>query len=74
MLQVCLTYYSQVLLFYTPWKQKTFSFSDVLREYRKVTSGCNGLIYNVFDRNVKEMSKLMETLSTKLNSQNFYLT
>ena len=30
---------------YTPWKhQKTFSFSDVFRECRKATPGCNGLM------------------------------
>ena len=39
-----LTYYSPVLLFYTPWKhQKTFSFSDVFKGDRKATLGFNGL-------------------------------
>ena len=32
-----------MLLFYTPWKQKTFRFS-VFRGYRKATPGCNRLI------------------------------
>ena len=32
-----LTHCSLVLLFYTPWKQKTFRFSDVYRGYRKAT-------------------------------------
>ena len=42
--QLSLTYYSPVLLFYTPWKyQKTFRFSDIFRGYRKATPGCNGL-------------------------------
>ena len=40
-----LNHYSPVSLFYTPWKhQKTFSFSDVFRWYRKATPGCNGLM------------------------------
>ena len=39
-----LTYYSPLLLFYTPWKhQKTFRFSDIFKEYRKATLDCNGL-------------------------------
>ena len=38
-----------MLLFYTPWKhQKTFTFADVFRGYRKATLGCNGLIVNDF--------------------------
>ena len=33
-----------MLFFYNPWKyQETFSFSDVLRGYRKATLGCNGV-------------------------------
>ena len=39
----CLTHYSPVLLFYTPWKQKIFRFSDVFRGYRKAIPGYNGL-------------------------------
>ena len=40
-----------MLLFYTPWKhQKTFSFSDVFRGYRKATPGCNGLRWLVGSR------------------------
>ena len=36
-----------MLLFCTPWKhQKGFRFSDVFREYRKATLGCNGLMGN----------------------------
>ena len=44
--KICnLTHYSPVLLFFTPWKyQKTFTFSDIFRGYRKATPGCNGLI------------------------------
>ena len=38
-----LTHYSLVLLFYTSCKEKTLRFSDVFREYRKATLGCNGL-------------------------------
>ena len=39
-----LTHYNPVLLFYTPGKQeKTLRFSDVFRVYRKATLGCNGL-------------------------------
>ena len=39
-----LTHYSSVLLFYTPMKHhKTQRFSDVFKEYRKATPGCNGL-------------------------------
>ena len=54
---VCLTHYSPVLLFDTPWKhQKTFRFSknvrglsDVFRGCRKTTPGCYGLtVENVF--------------------------
>ena len=36
-----LTHYSQVLLFYTPWKLKRFS--EVFRRYRKAKPGCKGL-------------------------------
>ena len=40
-----LTHYRPVLLFYIPWKhQKTFRFSDVFKRYRKAKPGCNGLI------------------------------
>ena len=48
-----LTYYSLVLLFYTPWKQKAFRLSDVFRGNRKATPGCNGLmVEKVFQRTV----------------------
>ena len=41
----CLTHYSLVLHFYTPWKyQKTWGFFDIFRVYRKATPGCNVLI------------------------------
>ena len=46
-LQITLTHYSLVLLFYTLWKnEKTFTFY-VFREYIKATPGCNGLSVNI---------------------------
>ena len=42
-----LTHCSPVLLYYTPWKQKTERFSDVFRECRKATPGCNRLNENI---------------------------
>ena len=39
---VILTHYSPVLFFYTPWKHQKILFS-ILRGYRKLKPGCNGL-------------------------------
>ena len=51
-----LTHCIPVLLFYTNLKhQKTYSFSDFFRGYRKATPGCNGLSHFTLKNLVNKM-------------------
>ena len=64
-----LTHYSQVLLFYTPWKhQKIFRFSDDFRGYRNATPGSNRL--SEFKR-INEVLFLLESSENHRLSDNF---
>ena len=76
-LQLTLTHYSPMLLFYTPLKhQKTFRFSDVFRGYRKVTPGCNGLSKSNIAIYMFKVSRALETaynnFSTSLFLRHFW--
>ena len=58
--KICLTHYSPVLFFHTPWKhQKTVGFPDVFTGYRKATPGYNGLKLTIKIRAFMDLNKFI---------------